>query len=257
MAINSGVCVGLAIHFSIRMAKHQGAHSLTDRQLLEAVEETERVNRNVDVMDGALYSSNFGRYTVRVVKRDIVELSDTWQGKSVDILMNSLLNSELEVIEEKLQLMEIGTPVNNRWFIGIEVFIEAPIPLVYVQGIKMDLYAWSKFMDVCKQLEHRFPAEEKYTMSKVHQQLLQRNRMYLLNNLIISDTLIGWLYSNRVLSKCMLEEIKCPLYYTHTSKISYLLDLLPRRGPTAFHIFLEALVATEQTVIVKFLSQQL
>ena len=220
--------------------------AMSDSELLRAVED----------MEGLLFTAQFGRYEVRVKTADCVQLRDTWANKKVIIMMERLLQSNLTEIEQGLAWVDCdGITVDQEWFIGIEAKVKSPTPLVYMQGITMDRYAWVKWMDVCTQLRQRFhPPENKWCMSDVHQDKLRKNHVFMLDNVDLCDRLLGWLMRERVLTHTMVEELQCGTT-TRTSQISQLLRLLPRRGPKAFRVFVEGLVITEQWHVVDRLTE--
>ena len=219
---------------------------LSDNALLQAVEE----------METFLFTARFGRYEVRVKKPEYVHILDTWQDKKVVCLMDRLLKSDLQEIEQALRLVESGLSVNQSYYIGAEAKIKSPVPLVDLQGIKLDRHAWLKWMSVWGELKKEFPQRNEYTMQQAHKDILRRNRVFLLRNMRVCDTLVGWLSSQRVLSMCMAEELHSPRYATNTAKVGHLLDLLPMRGPNAFNLFVEGLVMTDQWYVVeKLLSE--
>ncbi|PVD37108.1 hypothetical protein C0Q70_04102 [Pomacea canaliculata] len=85
-------------------------------------------------------------------------------------------------------------------------------------------------------------------MEKFHEELLITNRVKLIKNIDVTKDLYSELLQRKVLTQMIVREIK-------TNKNTYrqieeLLDILPRRGPHAFDLFCECLIATGQETIV-------
>ena len=220
---------------------------MSDCDLLHAVKE----------MEGLLYTTQFGRYDVRVKTAECVQLIDTWTNRKVLILMDRLLQSDLQEIYQAITWVECNMAVDQEWFIGVNAKVKSPVPFVDVQGIRMDRSAWEKWMEICSELKQQFPpVKNRHCMSDVHQEMLRKNHVFMLQNLDLCSKLLSWLVSQRVLSYTMVEELESVAYPTTASKISLLLRMLPRRGANAFRLFIEGLVITEQPHVVnKLLSQ--
>lgn len=79
-----------------------------------------------------------------------------------------------------------------------------------------------------------------YSMSDFHKGLIRDNRVFMLENGINLSKLVNILYQDGGITKYMLEEINVIL--TDYDKFSKLLNLLPKRGPNAFKLFINALI---------------
>ncbi|CAJ1054428.1 death domain-containing protein CRADD [Xyrichtys novacula] len=76
-------------------------------------------------------------------------------------------------------------------------------------------------------------------MDPEHRALLRTHRLYLSGELLVSDTIVPFLYQEEILTEAQVEDIRCqPTDRQQTLK---LLDLLPSRGPAAFDAFLRSL----------------
>ena len=204
----------------------------------------------MDAIDGPLFTSSFGRYNVRVFDPERVELYDKWQNSVVYFFTDLLLKSNMDEIHCSLRMMEDGIRVNKRWYIGAAVKVKSPSPFALIGNLRLDRAAWSEWTNVCSELKEKFPLVKTYSMSPAHADILRRNRVFLMHNLDVSIVLIQWLRSRRILTEEMVETIGCCRYATNTEKVVYLLDLLPRRGPNAFHQFVEGLIITNQCFVV-------
>ncbi|XP_034382084.1 death domain-containing protein CRADD [Cyclopterus lumpus] len=76
-------------------------------------------------------------------------------------------------------------------------------------------------------------------MDPVHRALLRTHRLYLSGQLLVTDTIVPFLYQEDILSDRHVEDIEAQT--TSTLRCLRLLDLLPARGPRAFHCFLRSL----------------
>ncbi|XP_068442894.1 death domain-containing protein CRADD [Clinocottus analis] len=76
-------------------------------------------------------------------------------------------------------------------------------------------------------------------MDPVHVALLRTHRLYLSGQLLVSDAIVPFLYQEDILSGGHVEAIEAQS--TSTLRCLKLLDLLPTRGPRAFHCFLRSL----------------
>uniref|UniRef100_A0A3B3YTA0 Uncharacterized protein n=1 Tax=Poecilia mexicana TaxID=48701 RepID=A0A3B3YTA0_9TELE len=76
-------------------------------------------------------------------------------------------------------------------------------------------------------------------MEPEHRAVLRKFRVQLSDQLLISDTIVPFLYQEGVLTEAQVEQVEGQL--TNRQKNLKLLDLLPNRGPRAFCAFLEAL----------------
>ncbi|KAM7378623.1 hypothetical protein PAMA_013503 [Pampus argenteus] len=76
-------------------------------------------------------------------------------------------------------------------------------------------------------------------MEPAHKELLRRHRLELSGQLLVSDTIVPFLYQEDILTEAQVEEIESQP--TDRQKSLKLLQLLPGRGPRAFPALLRAL----------------
>lgn len=76
-------------------------------------------------------------------------------------------------------------------------------------------------------------------MEPKHKAALRAHRSYLSRQLLVSDTIVPLLYQENVLTDSQVELIESQP--TNRHKSLKLLDVLPSRGPGAFHAFLRSL----------------
>uniref|UniRef100_UPI0037E849FC death domain-containing protein CRADD n=1 Tax=Semicossyphus pulcher TaxID=241346 RepID=UPI0037E849FC len=76
-------------------------------------------------------------------------------------------------------------------------------------------------------------------MDPVHRALLRTHRLYLSGQLLVSESIVPFLYQENILTGAQVEDIDSQP--TNTQKSLKLLDLLPNRGPRAFDCFLRSL----------------
>ncbi|KAM7367441.1 hypothetical protein PAMP_015342 [Pampus punctatissimus] len=76
-------------------------------------------------------------------------------------------------------------------------------------------------------------------MEPAHKELLRRHRLELSGQLLVSDTIVPFLYQENILTEAQVEEIETQP--TDRQKSLKLLQLLPGRGPRAFPALLRAL----------------
>ncbi|XP_036977746.1 death domain-containing protein CRADD [Acanthopagrus latus] len=76
-------------------------------------------------------------------------------------------------------------------------------------------------------------------MDPAHRALLRAHRLELSGQLLVSDTIVPLLYQDDILTEAQVEHIESQP--TNRQKTLKLLDLLPSRGPRAFHAFLRSL----------------
>lgn len=76
-------------------------------------------------------------------------------------------------------------------------------------------------------------------MDPAHIALLRTHRLELSGQLLVSDTIVPFLYQENILTLSQVEDIESQ--QTNRQKTLKLLDLLPSRGPRAFDIFLRSL----------------
>lgn len=76
-------------------------------------------------------------------------------------------------------------------------------------------------------------------MEPEHQELLRRFRLVLSEQLLVSDSVVPFLFQEQVLTHAQVEDIEAQP--TNRKKNLKLLDLLTRCGPRAFSCFLRAL----------------
>lgn len=76
-------------------------------------------------------------------------------------------------------------------------------------------------------------------MQPEHRALLREHRLHLSAQLLVSDSILPFLYQENIVSQTQVEDIEA--LATNTQKALRLLDILPNCGPRAFHAFLESL----------------
>lgn len=76
-------------------------------------------------------------------------------------------------------------------------------------------------------------------MDPAHIALLRTHRLELSGQLLVSDTIVPFLYQENILTLSQVEDIESQR--TNRQKTLKLLDLLPSRGPRAFDVFLRSL----------------
>ncbi|XP_029902125.1 death domain-containing protein CRADD [Myripristis murdjan] len=76
-------------------------------------------------------------------------------------------------------------------------------------------------------------------MEPRHREILRKHRVELSNQLLVSDTVLPFLYQESVLTESQVEEIESQI--SNKKKTLRLLDILPSRGPLAFDAFLRSL----------------
>ncbi|XP_027131925.1 death domain-containing protein CRADD-like [Larimichthys crocea] len=76
-------------------------------------------------------------------------------------------------------------------------------------------------------------------MDPVHKDLLRAHRLELSGQLLVTDTIVPLLFQEDVLTEAHVQLIEAQL--TDRKRTLKLLDLLPARGPRAFHAFIRAL----------------
>lgn len=76
-------------------------------------------------------------------------------------------------------------------------------------------------------------------MDPVHKAVLRKHRLELSGQLLVSDTIVPFLYQEDILTDAQVEDIESRS--SERQKTLRLLDLLPSRGPRAFHAFLQSL----------------
>ncbi|KAJ3612043.1 hypothetical protein NHX12_020320 [Muraenolepis orangiensis] len=76
-------------------------------------------------------------------------------------------------------------------------------------------------------------------MEPAHRAVLRAQRLSLSREVVVSDSVVQFLYQEGLLTSWQLEDIEAQT--TDQRKALRLLDLLPTRGPRAFPLFLEAL----------------
>lgn len=76
-------------------------------------------------------------------------------------------------------------------------------------------------------------------MEPEHRALLRVHRMDLSDQLLVSDTIVPFLYQENILTRTQVEDIES--LPTSRQKSLRLLDVLPNCGPRAFHAFLLSL----------------
>ncbi|XP_034019471.1 death domain-containing protein CRADD [Thalassophryne amazonica] len=76
-------------------------------------------------------------------------------------------------------------------------------------------------------------------MDPRHRQVLRTHRLELSDQLLVSDSIVPFLYQEEILTQDHVEDIESQT--TNRRKVLRLLDLLPSRGPHAFQTFLRSL----------------
>ncbi|XP_031697348.1 death domain-containing protein CRADD [Anarrhichthys ocellatus] len=76
-------------------------------------------------------------------------------------------------------------------------------------------------------------------MDPEHRALLRTHRLYLSGQLLVTDTIVPFLFQEHVLTEAHVEDIEAQP--SDTLRCRRLLDLLPVRGPRAFGCFLRSL----------------
>ncbi|KAI0222024.1 Caspase-2 [Lamellibrachia satsuma] len=88
-------------------------------------------------------------------------------------------------------------------------------------------------------------------MDDRHREKLRSNRVALIKDLIVNEDLLAQMEQNDIFTPSMVEEIE--VKPTKQKRASELLNVLTRRGPDAFRVFVDALVCTGQTHLAKLL----
>ncbi|KAM4614807.1 death domain-containing protein CRADD [Polymixia lowei] len=76
-------------------------------------------------------------------------------------------------------------------------------------------------------------------MDPVHKEILRKRRLDLSNQILVSDTIVQFLYQEGILTESHVEEIESQI--TNKKKTLRLLDILATRGPRAFDTFMSSL----------------
>uniref|UniRef100_A0A1A8DFY7 CASP2 and RIPK1 domain containing adaptor with death domain n=1 Tax=Nothobranchius kadleci TaxID=1051664 RepID=A0A1A8DFY7_NOTKA len=76
-------------------------------------------------------------------------------------------------------------------------------------------------------------------MERAHRAVLRKLRVEMSDQLLVSDTIVPFLYQEDILTDAQVEEIESQV--TNRQKTLKLLEILPTRGPRAFRTFLRAL----------------
>ncbi|XP_071383734.1 death domain-containing protein CRADD isoform X2 [Centroberyx affinis] len=76
-------------------------------------------------------------------------------------------------------------------------------------------------------------------MDPVHKEILRKHRLELSSQILVSDTVVPFLYQENILTESQVEEIESQI--SNKKKTLRLLDILPSRGPLAFDTFLRSL----------------
>lgn len=76
-------------------------------------------------------------------------------------------------------------------------------------------------------------------MDPLHKEILRKHRLELSSQLLVSDTVVPFLYQEGILTESQAEEVESQM--TNKKKTLRLLDILPSRGPLAFDTFLKSL----------------
>ncbi|ELT87688.1 hypothetical protein CAPTEDRAFT_199285 [Capitella teleta] len=84
-----------------------------------------------------------------------------------------------------------------------------------------------------------------FSMSALHREILRKNRTTIIRDLIVDGVLLDFLVETKTLRDDMREHI-LRRDSTSQTKVADLLSLLPKRGPDAYHHFIESLFVSEQ-----------
>nr|XP_020469054.1 death domain-containing protein CRADD-like [Monopterus albus] len=76
-------------------------------------------------------------------------------------------------------------------------------------------------------------------MDPAHKAVLRKHRLDLSDQLLVSDTIVPFLYQEGIITDTQVEDIESQS--TNRQKSLKLLDILPSRGPRAFDSFLQSL----------------
>lgn len=76
-------------------------------------------------------------------------------------------------------------------------------------------------------------------MDPRHKELLRKHRLWLSEQLLVSDTIVPFLYQEDILTESQVEAIEGQASNKH--RALKLLDILPSRGPRALGVFLQSL----------------
>lgn len=76
-------------------------------------------------------------------------------------------------------------------------------------------------------------------MDKCHKEILRKNRLWLSEELLVTETIVQFLYQENILTQAQVEVIESQESSKH--RALKLLDTLPSRGPRAFDAFLQSL----------------
>lgn len=76
-------------------------------------------------------------------------------------------------------------------------------------------------------------------MEAAHKEVLRTNRLELSAQLLVDETIVPFLYQEKILTEHNVEDIESQI--TDRKKCLKLLDILPSRGPRAFDAFLRSL----------------
>lgn len=76
-------------------------------------------------------------------------------------------------------------------------------------------------------------------METRHRELLRTHRLWLSEQLLVSDSIVPFLFQEDILTQTQVEVIECQQSSKH--RVLKLLDILPTRGPLAFSAFIRSL----------------
>lgn len=76
-------------------------------------------------------------------------------------------------------------------------------------------------------------------MDERHKTILRKLRLWLSEQLLVSETIVPFLYQEDILTQAQVEAIESQESSKH--RVLKLLDILPSRGPRAFEVFLKSL----------------
>lgn len=91
-----------------------------------------------------------------------------------------------------------------------------------------------------------------YSMSEIDRQKIRRFRVLLLKTLVLNEEFLSYLSYHEILQDEEKERLENPTM-TKMQRVGHFLDYLPRRGPTAYQMFINALCTTNQDHIARML----
>lgn len=207
----------------------------------------------LNAVNGDQVQFEFYHYIFTVHRhQDTAVLTDTLKNRNVTFILQSLLEADnLEAISYALHS---GIIVNTWFFIGALASVSGIKQVVTIDNVKLNAEEWFQFVHCVSQIEN---TNKQFSMSPKYERLLRHSRVFLTRNLRVSHHLITYLYVQHVLCLESMEYLHSNLCATNSSKVRYLLELLPKRGPKAFSIFINGLLRQQQNNIVEYLCHQM